>query len=166
MGSGEALEFFAGTAGWCRTTSSARQRQLPAWIGRDEAEPFPRHAHQRLDDALTHYNLGALLSATGRLDDAVVEYQHALDRDPADPDARSNLAAVFAKQGKLARATEELVRVLSIDPDNANAHTNLGIVLAQQGQMERAVREFQTALRLDPRITQAREALKQLGIRN
>jgi tetratricopeptide (TPR) repeat protein len=136
-------------------------------LGRfDEAEPFLRRAHQQLDDALTHYNLGALLSATGRLDEAVVEYQHALNRDPADPDARSNLAAVLVKQGKLARATEELARALTIDPENANAHTNLGLVLAQQGQLERAVREFRTALRIDPRITQAAEALRQLGIKN
>ena len=136
-------------------------------LGRfDEAEPFLRRAHQQLDDALTHYNLGALLSATGRLDEAVVEYQHALNRDPSDPDARSNLAAVLVKQGKLGRATEELTRVLEIDPENANAHTNLGLVLAQQGHLERAAGEFQTALRLNPGLTQAAEALRQLGIRN
>jgi tetratricopeptide (TPR) repeat protein len=167
--SGEALEFFA-----------AYSRMVPddfqalgeigsslSDLGRfDEAEPYLRRAHQQLDDALTHYNLGALLSATGRLDEAVVEYQHALDRDPADPDARSNLAAVFVKQGKLARATAELVRVLDIDPENANAHTNLGLVLAQQGHLERAAAEFQTALRIDPRLAQAAEALKQLGMKN
>jgi tetratricopeptide (TPR) repeat protein len=167
--SGEALEFFAmysrmvpddfqalGQIGSCLSD-----------LGRfDEAEPFLRRAHQQLDDALTHYNLGALLSATGRLDEAVVEYQHALNRDPSDPDARSNLAAVLVRQGKLARATEELTRVLDIDPENANAHTNLGLVLAQQGHMERAAREFQTALRIEPRLSQASEALRQLGIKN
>jgi tetratricopeptide (TPR) repeat protein len=136
-------------------------------LGRfEEAEPLLRRAHQQLDDALTHYNLGALLSATGRFDEAVVEYQHALDRDPSDPDARSNLAAVLVKQGKLARATEELARVLDIDPENANAHTNLGLVLAQQGHLDRAAQEFQTALRIDPRLTSAAAALRQLGIRN
>jgi tetratricopeptide (TPR) repeat protein len=167
--SGEALEFFGvysrmvpddfqalGQIGSCLSD-----------LGRfDEAEPFLRRAHQQLDDALTHYNLGALLSATGRLDEAVVEYQHALNRDPSDPDARSNLAAVLVKQGKLGRATEELTRVLEIDPENANAHTNLGLVLAQQGHLERAAQEFQTALRIDPRLRQASEALRQLGIRN
>ena len=167
--SGEALEFFALYSRMVPDDFQALGQigSSLSDLGRfEEAEPFLRRAHQQLDDALTHYNLGAMLSATGRLDEAAAEYQHALERDPSDPDARSNLAAVLVKQGKLARAIEELARVLDIDPENANAHTNLGLVLAQQGQMERAVREFQTALGIDPGLIQAAEALKKLGIRN
>jgi tetratricopeptide (TPR) repeat protein len=133
-------------------------------LGRfEEAEPFLRRALEGLDDALTHYNLGALLAATGRLDASVAEYRLALERDPEDPDTRGNLAAVLIRQGKLAPATRELARVLELEPDNANAHTNLGLVLAQQGQFENAVREFETALRINPQQRQAADALKALG---
>lgn len=128
-----------------------------------EAEPFLRSALEGVDDALTHYNLGALLSATGRFDEAIIEYERALARDPADADARSNLAAVLVRQGKTARASQELARVLALDPENANAHTNLGLLLAQQGHMGRAAEEFQTALRINPRQKQASEALRELG---
>jgi tetratricopeptide (TPR) repeat protein len=133
-------------------------------LGRfEQAEPFIRQALAGLDDALSHYNLGALLSATGRFDEAVIEYRRALDRDPADSDARSNLAAVLLRQGKLGPASQELSRVLALDPENANAHTNFGLLLAHQGQMARAAEEFRTALRLNPRQRQAADALRELG---
>jgi tetratricopeptide (TPR) repeat protein len=125
-----------------------------------EAEPLLRQAAEGLDDAISHYNLGLLLSRRGRLQDAVVEYERALDRDPGNADARSNLAAVLVRQGKLDAATKQLERALEIAPDNAVAHTNLGAVLAQQGQFEPAARQFREAVRLDPGQTQAREALR------
>ena len=164
--SGEALEFFRkynqmvpddfqalGQTGSCLSD-----------LGRfAEAEPLLRRALERLDDALTHYNLGALLSATGRFDEAVAEYQRALERDPDDPDARGNLAAVLVRLGKLSQASRELARVLELDPDNAAAHTNYGVLLLREGREDQAAREFQAALRINPQLIQASEALRQLG---
>jgi tetratricopeptide (TPR) repeat protein len=128
-----------------------------------EAEPFLRRALEGGDDALTHYNLGTLLARTGRLDEAVGEYERALAGDASDVNARGNLAVVLVRQGKLDRAARELTRILDIDPENAAAHTNLGLVLTEQGQLDRAVAQFQEALRIDPQQIQAAEALKALG---
>jgi tetratricopeptide (TPR) repeat protein len=127
-----------------------------------EAEPLLRQALEGLDSAVSHYNLGVLLARLGRLQEAVAEYERALDRDPEDVEARSNLATVLVRLGKLDGAARQLARALEIDPDNASAHTNLGVVLAQQGQFERAAREFKEAVRLDPGQAQARAALQTL----
>jgi tetratricopeptide (TPR) repeat protein len=132
-------------------------------LGRlEEAEPYVRHALAGLDDALTHYNLGLLLSRTGRLDEAATEYRRALERDPHYGDARGNLAVVLVRQGRLVDGSHELMRTLEIDPDNVMAHVNLGLVLAQQGQTNRAVEELEAALRLDPNQREAAEALQAL----
>lgn len=128
----------------------------------DEAEPYLRRALTGLDDALTHYNLGALLSATGRSEEAIVEYRRALDREPDDLDARGNLAAVLVRTGQLAQASSEFARVLAGDPDNAVVHTNYGVLLLRLGREDQAAREFETALRLDPQLTQAAVALREL----
>ena len=98
-----------------------------------EAESYFRRALNGLDDPLTHYNLGLLLALTGRLDEAVTEYEKALALDPMHSDARTNLAAAFARQGRLDRASSELTRLLEHDPENAGARTNLGLVLAPAG---------------------------------
>lgn len=127
-----------------------------------EAETYFRQALVSLDDPVTHYNMGLLLAVTGRLDDAVQEYERALERDPSHGDARGNLAIALVRQGKLDRAVAELGTLVQNDPDNAGAHTNLGLVLLQQGRADQARAELEAALRLKPDIPQAVEALRSM----
>jgi tetratricopeptide (TPR) repeat protein len=128
-----------------------------------EAETYFRDALARLDDPITHYNMGLLLAVTGRLDGAIAEYERALQRDPSHVDARGNLAIALVRQGKLDRAARELDTLVQQDPDNASAHTNLGLVLLQQGRREQARAQLQEALRIDPTLAQAAEALRSIG---
>ena len=130
-----------------------------------EAESSLRLALTHVDDALTHYNLGFVLTRVGRLPEAIGEYERALARDPKHLAALTNLASVLVRQGQLDRASRELARALEIEPDNAAAQTNLGLLLAQQGHMEQAAREFQEALRIDPQQKEAKDALSTLGRR-
>jgi tetratricopeptide (TPR) repeat protein len=127
-----------------------------------EAETYFRDALARLDDPVTHYNMGLLLAVTGRLDGAIAEYERALQRDPSHVDARGNLAIALVRQGKLDRAARELTTLVDQDPDNASAHTNLGLVLLQQGRAEQARAQLQEALRIDPTLAQAAEALRSI----
>ena len=124
-----------------------------------EAVSYLRRAAELAEDAITHYDLGFVLTRMGRVTEAIGEYERALERDPTHVRARTNLAVNLVNLGQLARASRELRRVLEIDPENASAHTNLGLVLAQQGQFEGAAREFREALRIDPDQAQARTAL-------
>jgi tetratricopeptide (TPR) repeat protein len=125
----------------------------------DEAESYFRKALQGLDDPVTHFNMALLLALTNRLDEAVREYEKALERDPMHSDSRTNLAAVLVRQGKLDRAARELKLLLDYDPENAGARTNYGLVLIQQGHRAEARGQLEEALRLDPGLTPAREAL-------
>lgn len=133
-------------------------------LGRfDEAAGYFKEALKGVDDAITHYNLGLLMSRTGRLDAAAVSYQRALDRDPYLSDARSNLATVFARQGRLDRAVDALTRLLADEPENPLALTNLGLIRFQQGRLVEARRELEAALQIAPGMTQAAEALEAIG---
>jgi len=93
-----------------------------------DAEQMLRQVLAGLDDAQTHYNLGVILNATNRPDEAMEEYRKALQRDPLLVDARNNLAVAYARQGRMAEAAAELQKVLAADPDNARARTNLGLI--------------------------------------
>jgi tetratricopeptide (TPR) repeat protein len=125
-----------------------------------EAETYLRQALTTLDDPVTHYNMGLLMSVTGRLNEAVKEYERALMLDPMHGDARGNLAIALARQGRLDRAVRELMTLVERDPENASARTNLGLVLLQQGRADQARPQLEEALRLDPTLAPAAEALQ------
>jgi tetratricopeptide (TPR) repeat protein len=124
-----------------------------------EAESYLRRAVAGIDDPQTHYNLGLLLSITGRASEAISEYEKALARDPMHADARLNMATALARQGKSDVALRELTRLVDQDPENAVARTNLGVVLIQQGKVEQARAQLEAALRSDPGLEPARQAL-------
>ena len=135
-------------------------------LGRhQEAEGYFRKSLAGLDDATTHYNLGLLMSETGRLADAEREYRRALTLDPAHGGARGNLGPLLARMGRTREAADELRRLVADDPGNVNALTNLGVVLMQQGRAGEARRYLEEALRLAPGMPQAIEALRAIGAR-
>jgi tetratricopeptide (TPR) repeat protein len=129
-------------------------------LGRyQEAEVYFRKSLAGLDDATTHYNLGLLMSMTGRLPDAEREYRRALAIDPAHADARGNLGPLLARMGRGRDAVEELRRLVADDPENVGALVNLGVVLIQQGRREEARSHLEQALQLAPGMPQALAAL-------
>src|ERR1700730_2004693 len=74
---------------------------------------------------LAHNNLGEVWSRSGRVDDAIDEYQAALQITPESPVARNNLGLAFLKKGRVAEAIQEFRSVLSRDPQSSNARFNL-----------------------------------------
>lgn len=128
-----------------------------------EAEEYFRRSLAGLDDATTHYNLGLLMSQTGRLPDAEREYRRALTVDPAHADARGNLGPLLVRMGRTREAAEELRRLVADDPENVVALTNLGVVLIQQGRAPEARQYLEQALQLAPGMPQALAALSAAG---
>src|SRR5271165_3373892 len=67
-----------------------------------EAEPLLRRlAAERPDDAGIHLQLGRVLAAQGKRDDAIAELQTALKLAPADSDAQRDLAELLVESKKL-----------------------------------------------------------------
>jgi len=109
-----------------------------------------------------HNDLGILLGTLGRTDEAVVQFLEAVRLQPDDSEAHYNLGTAFGAQGKLNEAMEQFNIALRLNPGYANAHLNLGKALANAGRMEEAIAQLSEAVRLDPKLTEAREALKEL----
>ena len=66
-----------------------------------DAEPLLRRlAAERPDDAGIHLQLGRVLAAEGKKDDAIAEIQTALKLAPSDADAQRELADLYASAGK------------------------------------------------------------------
>jgi tetratricopeptide (TPR) repeat protein len=101
------------------------------------------------DYADAHSNLGTLLWAQGRIDEAVAHYEQALLFDPGHANAHNNLGLALVQRGKIDDAIAHYERALVFDPGHANAHNNLGVALAQQGDIDDAMVHYERALVFD-----------------
>ena len=114
-------------------------------------EALARHnVEKNPADFEAHYNLGAMLQARGDVDEALAEYEAAVNLRPDDATANNALGAALVAGGRPEKAVSYLQTALKTRPDYFEAHYNLGFALAQQSEFVAAVEQFQTALRLQP----------------
>ena len=111
------------------------------------------------NNALAHNNLGSVWWRSGRVDDAIREYEAALKITPESPLARNNLGSAFLKQGKVAEAIHEFQRVLSRDPQSITGRFNLAGALLRSGRATEAVAEYEGVLAIKPDFAQGHLAL-------
>jgi tetratricopeptide (TPR) repeat protein len=104
-------------------------------------------------------DLGVLLSGTGRVEEAVAQFEKAAALKPDFAAARANLGGALAKLGRLDEALVELRGALELDAGYAPAHYNLGLVLSQRGEAQGAIREWRSALEIDPKYAEAHDSL-------
>ena len=116
-----------------------------------DAEPLLGHlASERPDDAGLHLQLGRVLDAEGKKDDAIAELQSALKLVPTDADARRELADLYANAGKNDLAEGLYRPLVAASPNDPELHRALGKALLLQKKFPEAQQEFLTALRLKP----------------
>ena len=97
-----------------------------------------------------HNNLGVVFLKRGQIDEAVEEFQKALEINPNYKEAHSNLGIALVQKGQVDEAIAQYQKVLEIDPNFLGAYSNLGIALAQKGQLDEAIAEYQKALEINP----------------
>jgi len=74
-------------------------------------------------------NLGIVLQARGRFDDAIGAYHHAIALDPNHANAHSNLGVLLRATGKPVEAEAAYRTAIGLDPQHIDAYANLGILL-------------------------------------
>ena len=114
---------------------------------------------QNPDCWMVHNNLGLVLAGRGKVDEAISEYQKAVEIEPYDAEAHNNLGNALAGRGQVDGAIARYQRALEIKPGYAEAHYNLGNALLGRGKFDAAVAEFRTALQLKPDYAKAHASL-------
>ncbi len=121
-----------------------------------EAEPLLRElAKDRPDDAGLHLQLGRVLAAQGKKDEAVVEIQAALELTPNDSEAQRDLADLQTQSGSLAEAEKTYRNLVKFRPDDAEVHHSLGEILLKQHNYAEAEQEFLATVKLKPDFGEA-----------
>ena len=111
---------------------------------------------------MAHYNLGVVLQHTGRLPEAMEQWEQTLRIEPAYAQAHYNLGVACAQAGRMPEAMEHWEQALRINPDFAAAHYNLGLALERTGKNKEAVNHYEQALRIDPKMMDAQNSLMRL----
>jgi len=108
---------------------------------------------------------------TEKLDETILKFQKAVERNPTDGVAHSNLGVAYAQQGRWEDAIVEYKKALEINPRDAMAHFNLGCAYEYNAQAIRygegfradeALSEYKKALEIDPHYTDIHNNLGRL----
>ena len=102
---------------------------------------------------------GIELADRGWLEEAVKEFNRAIELDQRSPFPRINRASVYLEQGRLLDALSDLLEAVRLAPDEPATHYHLGVFLSRYGT-NLAVSELHASLNLDPEQV---DALLQLG---
>ena len=111
--------------------------------------------------------LGAILGQSGRLGEAVIANQKAVELSPQDAHVHSNLGVTLQELGRLEEAEVSYTQAIALKPDYADAHYNLGITFKELGRLDRAKASYRQAIALQPDFAEAHSnlgnTLKELG---
>lgn len=101
-----------------------------------------------------HYNLGTELKNIGAIEEAVKEYEIAIQVRGWDPILWNNIGVIFFEMGLTDRAKEFIlksIRLHSADEiELAKAHNNLASIYYKEGRFDEAIMEQKIAVKINP----------------
>jgi tetratricopeptide (TPR) repeat protein len=126
----------------------------------DEAEAHVRRALALAPgSAGVLEQLGRVLGAQGRFNEALACFKQALGQAPHDVSIRLSLADVLQGCGRFDEAARVLKDAESLDSSNARLHAQLGKLAIARGRFAEAAERFRAALALDATLAEARSGL-------
>ena len=112
-----------------------------SWVVAD----LPSGARQKID-------YGIALQKAGRLDEAMAQYNLALEAEPNLAKAHYNLAGVYMMQAKIDNAAEHFAEALRLEPKaNADYHYYYAYALERLGRSDEARAQYEAAINLNPK---------------
>jgi tetratricopeptide (TPR) repeat protein len=123
------------------------RRQLLAWrnseaLYRNAIAVEPRNFMMR-------YNLGTVLAAAGRHDEALAEFERALAIHPRYPPAHRAFGSELERVGRVEEAIRHHREAVHLDPRDAASLRLLGDALLAHGEASAAVAQYRAALAVD-----------------
>lgn len=99
---------------------------------------------------MAHNNIAISLVGKGKVDEAIIHYNEALELDPNYSEAHYNLGNALLRLGRVDEAIAHYQKALETNPNNLPAHYNLAGVLGQSGRMDAAIDHYNKILERDP----------------
>lgn len=94
-----------------------------------------------------YYKIGVTYLNDGKVQQAFVEFQKAIELNPRNKDAHWGLGYIYDFHGKYQMALESYKTALAIDPNFSEAHNNLGVVYGRLKRWDDAIIEYKQAIK-------------------
>jgi tetratricopeptide (TPR) repeat protein len=143
-----ALLFILGMGSWQR-----------AWVYESQETLWTYTLAQNPNCWAGYNSLGLVLFQRGQLDEAIIQFQKALEIDPDYAEAYGNLGSALVQKRQLDEAIIQFQKALKINFNNAEVHNDLGSALAQKGRVDEGMLQFQKALAINPDLALAHNNL-------
>ena len=101
-------------------------------------------------DAEVFYNRGKELFASGQFDEALENFNRAIELKPDYFEAYTNCGVVLSGSGQFDKAIENFNEAIRLKPDLAVAYSNRGNALSEIGKTEEALASYHKAVLLKP----------------
>ncbi|RKH84585.1 tetratricopeptide repeat protein [Corallococcus sp. AB045] len=94
-----------------------------------------------------HYDLGIQAQQHGHVQDALQEYQKALEQNPGNPEAHNAVGVLLHLSfRRLDEASSHYEKALKLRPSFSDARTNLGNLRLDQGRYDEAIKLYEESL--------------------
>ncbi|HCJ67413.1 MAG TPA: hypothetical protein DHV62_08875 [Elusimicrobia bacterium] len=115
-----------------------------------------------------YYNLAVVSLYSGKVEEAIKNYQQALYINPLSREAYLSLGNLYLRQPEkyLEKGIKVYDRVVELDPLHKESWNNLGYLYLKNNQPEKAINCFREALRIDPNFELARRNLSTIEQKN
>jgi tetratricopeptide (TPR) repeat protein len=121
-----------------------------------EAEEYLRKiASAHPENPAAHAQLGRVLAAEDKNDEAISELQTAAKLAPADTSLQRDLADLYSAAGKNDQAESAFRALIAAHPEDPESHRKLGQALLRQKKFPQAQEEFLAAVKLKPDLAEA-----------
>ena len=115
-------------------------------------------AQQKQDeskDADFYTKRGISYYQKGEYDQAILDFDKALQINPMNAEAYNNRGSVYGEKGRYDQAISDFCKALEISPMYAEAYYNRGVTYNRRGQSDQAILDFEKALEINPRLAEA-----------
>ncbi|MFC2161954.1 tetratricopeptide repeat protein [Acidobacteriota bacterium] len=107
-----------------------------------------------------HNLLGIAFRKSGRINEAIKEYESIINTWPMVPETHYNLGIAYMKQNRVNEAIQAYQKAAELNPNFNKAYANMGYAFLKQGNTEKAIQACEKALEIYPQYA---EALSTLG---
>ncbi len=98
--------------------------------------------------ALAHTSRGTAYLKKGQYNEAIREYNKALEINPNGTVAYYNRSIAYTRTGQYDKAVSDCNKALELDPEHANSYYNRGVSYYKLGSKDQAIKDFQAAANL------------------
>jgi TolB-like protein/Tfp pilus assembly protein PilF/pimeloyl-ACP methyl ester carboxylesterase/predicted Ser/Thr protein kinase len=122
------------------------------WDWEGAMSTFKQALNLNPGNATAHFGYGITLCFVSRTNEAIVEWERAIELDPISLYINVESASFLSSAKRPDRAIEILQKIIEIEPLSPRAHFALGNVYLQKAMYEEAMAELETAKELSGKI--------------